>query len=90
MKKKYGVDFKTKVALEALKEEKTIAELASNFGVHPTQIKDWKKTVKEAIPTIFSNSKSSKKKSKTTPESELYEAIGRLKIENNFLKKKLN
>ncbi len=90
MKKKYGVEFKTRVAVEALKENKTIAELSSNFSVHPTQIKDWKRKVVEGIPSILSSSKSRKKKKEITSESDLYEAIGRLKIENSFLKKKLN
>ena len=90
MKKKYGVEFKTRVAIEALKENKTIAELASNFSVHPTQIKDWKRKVVAGIPSILSSSKSGKKKKEITSESDLYEAIGRLKIENSFLKKKLN
>lgn len=90
MKKKYGVEFKTRVAVEALKENKTIAELASNFSVHPTQIKDWKRKVIEGIPSILSSTKLRKKKKEITSESDLYEAIGRLKIENGFLKKKLN
>lgn len=90
MKKKYGVDFKTKVALAALKGDKTIAELSSDFEVHPSQIKDWKKLVREAIPSILSSSKSRKKRKSETTESDLYEAIGRLKIENAFLKKKLD
>ena len=90
IKKKYNASFKTKVALTALKDDKTIAELSSLFEVHSTQIKEWKKLAKDAVPSAFMPKKSNKKKSDSISDSDLYEEIGRLKIENAFLKKKLD
>ena len=54
-RKIYGAEFKARVALEALKGEKTINELVSQFGVHPTQINKWKKHLQAELPQIFSN-----------------------------------
>ena len=53
MRKKYPIAFKAKVALEAIKEEKTSAELASQYGVHPAQIRRWRKTVKDGVNGLF-------------------------------------
>ncbi len=86
MRKRYGKEFKKKVALAALKEEKTLAELGSKFEVHPTQIKEWKKVAQEQLSKLFDTSKRKNTK-KGENEANLFEEIGRLKIENNFLKK---
>jgi transposase len=76
--------FKARVALEALKERETIGELAKRFQVHPTQVHDWKRRLQEQAGTVFE--KEGAKPVETVDPAELYEQIGRLKME--LLKKK--
>ncbi len=80
--------FKGKVAIEALKELKTINELASEYEVQPNQISKWKKQLKEGVPEIFSKRRGKAKEQSNNVEKRLYEEIGRLKIELDWLKKK--
>ena len=87
-RKQHNADFKAKVALEALKGLKTINELASEHGVHPTQINQWKKQVLDALPDLFSNRKSQRQKSQEDLTARLYQQIGQLKVELDWLKKK--
>lgn len=87
-RKRYDAVFKAKVALEAIKGERTIAEIASECGVHPNQITKWKKQLLEEVPEIFSNSRKKKKHKTEDLESELYKQIGQLKVELDWLKKK--
>lgn len=86
-RKNHSSEFKAKVVLEAIKEQKTIAELAALYEVHPNQISMWKKEFLENASDVFD--KSPKKPKEDVDTSKLYEAIGQLQIENNFLKKKL-
>jgi len=88
MRKRYDSKFRAKVALEAIKGEKTLAELSSEFGVHPNQIGRWRKQLLETLPELFSDRR--KKKDKDTEElvAELYRQIGQLKVELDWLKKK--
>jgi putative transposase len=88
MRKKYPADFKAKVALEALKEAKTIAELASLYEVHPNQIANWKKQALEALPCLFSNRKDREDADNEKVLERLYGEIGKLKVELDWLKKK--
>lgn len=81
--------FKTKVVLEALKEQQTIASLAQKYEVHPNQITTWKKQFIDNAAQAFSSGKSKKEKSHQQTIEELYEQIGRLQVENSFLKKVL-
>jgi transposase len=81
----HGAAFKTKVALEAIKEDRTIAELSSEFKLHPNQISKWKKHFQDNVANIFADS-SSDDYERTI--SRLYEEIGRLKVELDFLKKR--
>ncbi len=81
--------FKSKVALEAIKEQKTIAELASEFSVHPTQIAKWKKQALEVIQTMFSNGRIKSIENNDDLITSLYEQIGKLKVEGDWLKKKI-
>lgn len=87
MKRKHDNRFKSKVALEALRGEKTIAQIASEYEVHPNQVGQWKKKLLENIPDLFS-SKKEKKEQKDYSEDELLRQIGKLKVENDFLRKK--
>ena len=88
--RQYSPTFKAKVALEAIREEETIVELASRYGVHPTQIKKWKKTATEEIVELFKNGrqKGGGEKEKNLFIEELYKEIGQLKVELDWLKKK--
>ena len=81
MRKKYPVAFKTKVALEAIKEEQTSAELASQYGVHPAQIRRWRKTVKDGVNELFTDNHQRKDKKKNLCIEELYTAVGQFKVE---------
>ena len=86
---KYNAEFKAKVALAALKNEETASELASRFGVHPTMINTWKRTLVEGATDIFDKGQKSRKQTETQID-ELYRQIGRLQVERDFLSKKLS
>jgi transposase len=88
-RKRYSAGFKAKVALEALKEQQTLNELSSKFSVHPNQISQWKKQAITDLESLFSTSKVKKEKEHKNLESELYRQIGQLKVELDWLKKKV-
>jgi len=81
--------FKAKVALEAVKEEKTITELASVYQVHPTQIKQWRDILLANLNELFSGKYKSRDKEQAELLTSLYEQIGKLKVEADWLKKKI-
>jgi transposase len=87
-RKKYTPEFKAKVALAALKNEETTAELAQRFGIHPTMISDWKRSLVEGASEIFDKQKKSVKKADAQID-ELHRQIGQMKVENDFLSRKL-
>jgi len=87
--KLFGLEFKAKVALAALKEDKTIAELSSYYGVHANQIYQWKKIAKEGLASLFSGRKNAGITEKDELIGELQRMIGQLTVENDWLKKKL-
>lgn len=89
MRKTFSKEFKAKVAFEALKGLQTSAELASQFGVHPTQINQWKKELKEKLPGVFAGKKVASEKQQEKMIDDLYKRIGQLEMDNNWLKKKL-
>nr|WP_237377333.1 IS3 family transposase [Sulfidibacter corallicola] len=83
--------FKSRVALEAIRGIKTVSELSAQYGVHPTLINRWKKQVIESLPEVFESGKAPRKPAGESPEiGKLYEQIGRLQVELDWLKKKLN
>jgi len=88
MRKQYEASFKAKVALEAIKGEETVAQLADVFGVHPNQISRWKAELLEKLPDLFSDRRKRADKDREETESELYRQIGQLKVELDWLKKK--
>jgi putative transposase len=90
IRKNHSASFKAKVALEAVKMEKTIAQLSSDFGVHPNQIAQWRRRLLDEIPDIFSRKRKKKETDAETLQSELYRQIGQLKVELDWLKKNLN
>ncbi len=84
----YSAEFKFKVALEAAKGTKTISELASETGVHPTQISQWKRQLLDDGGSLFKKNGASQQREQAVLQAELYEQIGRLKMELEWLKKK--
>jgi len=87
-RKQYTMQFKFKVALEAAKEGKTINQLASDYDLHPNQISGWKKQLLEEGPSLFSRRVDRQQEQQAAQEAALYEQIGRLKMELEWLKKK--
>jgi putative transposase len=87
-RKHYSADFKARVALEALKGHKTMNELVSLYGVHSTQIAKWKKQLQHELPQIFSNRREKRDQDQEVLQAQLYQQIGQLKVELDWLKKK--
>jgi transposase len=85
-RRNHSPEFKFRTALEAAKEQKTINQLASEFNLHPNQISTWKKKLLEDGKIVFQSN--GKHELQTTQESDLFEQIGRLKMELEWLKKK--
>jgi transposase-like protein len=83
-----SAQFKFQVALEALKEQKTLSQLASEYDVHPTQIAQWKKQLLDAGSRLFGQQRVREQHEQSVREAELFEQIGRLKMELEWLKKK--
>jgi transposase-like protein len=86
--KRHSSQFKFKVALEAAKGTKTLAELASQYGLHPSQISEWKQQLLQDGPSVFSTHTARQQREQEVLQAELYEQIGRLKMELEWLKKK--
>jgi len=88
MRKNHDTAFKARVALEALKEEKTMAQISSEYGAHPNQIRQWRQKLLDELPGVFSDRRQKKDKETEEATSELYRQIGQLKVELDWLKKK--
>jgi putative transposase len=84
----YSAEFKAKVALEALKEQQTLAEVGASFGVHPTLVAQWKRQLREALPQLFADRRQKPDRSAEEVQALLYQQIGQLKVELDWIKKK--
>jgi transposase-like protein len=90
MRKQYSATFKAEAIKELLKEEKTISQLAAEIGVHPSQLKEWKRIALQGLPDLFSRESKVGEQAKIHEQqvNELYSEIGRLTTQVNWLKKK--
>jgi transposase-like protein len=86
-KRRHSAAFKAKVALEAAKQTKTAAELAKAFQVHPVQISQWKKHLLDNIESLFRDGRRREREEEQARQAELFEQIGRLNMEIEWLKK---
>jgi len=87
-RKRYSTELKMKVALEAIKGHKTANEIATEYAVHPTQIAQWKKQALDGLPEIFSRRASEQQKNEEELIATLYQQIGQLKVQVDWLEKK--
>ena len=84
-RRKHSPAFKAKVAVEAVKSEETVAQLAARYEVHPSQIQAWKKALTSGAADVFSNWQEQKASSDAALSARLYQEIGQLKVERDFL-----
>lgn len=87
-RKRYALEFKVKVALEAIKGQRTINEIAAHYGIHPNQVTQWKKQALEGLPDTFCSRRECDAEDQEALKAELYKQIGQLKVELDWLKKK--
>jgi len=88
-RRKFKKEFKAKVALEAIKGQRTINELAQEFGVHPNQISLWKKQALASLPEVFSTGKDHEAERLELERDRLYKKVGQLQVQVDFLKKNI-
>ncbi len=87
-RRQFSAGFKAKVALEAIKGQRTVQEIASTFSVHPNQVTQWKRQALENLAELFTDGRRRTDLSDEELKSELYRQIGRLQMEIEWLKKK--
>lgn len=87
-RKTYNADLKARIALEAIKGQMTVNQIATHYGVHPNQVTNWKKQVLEEIPQMFSQARGRAVADDAELKAQLYQQIGQLKVELDWLKKK--
>jgi transposase-like protein len=88
-RKQFSGDFKMKVAVEAIKGHRTVAEIASEYEVHPNQVTQWKKDAIAGLPEVLSDKRQKRKEDHEGLVAQLYQQIGQLKVELDWLKKKV-
>jgi putative transposase len=86
---RYSADFKARLALEVIKQERTLTEIASDHAVHPNLLLQWKRQLLESLPQVFADKRAKEQKHQEEKEAQLYQQIGQLKVELDFLKKKV-
>jgi transposase len=86
-RKRYSSEFKAKIALDALKGDETASQLASKYGVHPTQVTQWKSQAKQGLSEVFLGKADRKEKDHESEVKELHAKIGQLTVERDFLAK---
>lgn len=86
-RKRYSKELKSKVALAAIKGHQTINEIASEFGIHFSLVNRWKKEAIESLPSVFGNTQANKEKEVENERERLYQKIGKLQVEIDWLKK---
>ena len=89
-RRRHTAEFKAQVAVAALKEQQTLNELASAYGVHPVQVAQWKQQALSALPEVFTGRRARAAQDSETLQAQLYEEIGRLKVELDWLKRKMH
>ena len=82
-RRRFSAEFKAQVLRAALREDKTLAELASQFDVHPNQITEWKRQAVDALPELFSRKRQADEKATEVHEARLYQQIGQLQVEHH-------
>jgi transposase len=87
-RRKHSAEFKVKVVLDMLKETQTLAEISSKYGVHPTQLTKWRRAFLERVPEVFGEKSNRQEGVRDEVENGLYQKIGQLQVELDFLKKK--
>lgn len=87
-RKTYSAEFKAKLALEVIKGNRTLTEIASEAQVHPNLLTAWKRQLLESLPSVFSDKRAQENKEQEALTDQLYQQIGQLKVELDFLKKK--
>ena len=87
-RRKFGADFKARVALEAIKGQRTVQEIASHYGVHPNQVTTWKRQAIEGLPEVFADHRLRENESDEALKGALYQQIGQLQMELDWLKQK--
>ena len=92
LRRQFDGKFKTKVVIESLRERKTLSEICKEYDLHPNQISDWKKMVLDELPSLFEKGENRSDKSQVidieSVTSPLFQQIGQLKVELDYLKKK--
>ena len=87
-RKHYTAELKAQIALEAIKGQRTTNEIAGGYGVHPNQVTKWKKTAMEGLAQVFSDRRLRAEQSEECLRAQLYQQIGQLKVELDWVKKK--
>ena len=86
-RRRFSAEFKAKVALEAIKDHETVAELATQHGLHPTQIAAWKREAVEKLARVFDEKSSAREQNRDAEMTKLHAKIGQLVVERDFLSK---